>query len=445
MSDDILDHYVSRFGRVHPGGVATPRTVGMEAKFCLTDSDGNAVSAGFLEDLFTHLGCLGWGVLRDGNLGISTGAIRESDTCPAVVSTGTGHCKIEFSVPYGESIVELESNFSRMVKDVKCHTVPSEAHLLCLGVHPVTEPEPGMVQKKMRHIFWDEVFKSGLLHLFTISSDCQVHVAIGAEEAHSALNVLQGFAGPQIALTANATVWQGSVDLGHVDVREAFWDWWLDGEDRAGVARVAFSSLEDYVRRISSMRPVFVEREGKSLGIYRYPSFQDYYCSNERAVAVTGEGREVTVIPEEKDIDLHDTFNWYACRLSHYGTVENRANCQQPPEDIMSVPALTLGLVENVDKAADFIAGFEWSTLRQLRDKALIEGPEAAVGDLQVLDLSEKMLMLAGEGLASRGMGEQEYLAPLWERLRERSCPALECRRLFEHGGTGALLERYSL
>lgn len=445
MRRSILDHYISRFERKATEREKECRSVGMEAKFCLTDSYGRAVEKDYLGELFSNLSGKGWDLDLDRNLGIATSANRESDTCPAVVSTGTGHCKIEFSVPYAGSLNALEENFKLMVEDVKSCTDPGGVHLLCLGVHPVTDPEPGMVQRKVRHVFWDEVFTSGLVHLFAIASDCQVHIDTTADEVHKAVTVLQGFAGPQIALTANATVWKGTVDEGYVDVREAFWDWWLRGEDRAGVTMRPFASLGDYVDRISSMRPVFVVRSGESLGIYHYPSFRDYYDSNVEVSALTCEGRVVEVVPEEADIDLHDTFNWYTCRLSHYGTVENRTNCQQPPEAIMSVPALTLGLVENMDLAAEYLAGFDWDLLRALRSASLRLGPRAAADGVQVLDLSRKMLSLAEEGLAGRGKGEQGFLEPLWERLERETCPALECREAFARGGTEELIERYSL
>ena len=445
MNRSILNHYMSRFERKASERKKERREVGMEAKFCLTDSNGNAVPASFLEELFAHLSDIGWSLNQDNNLGVATSAVKESDTCPAMISTGTGHCKIEFSVPYAMSVGDLEKNLSRMVEDVKSCIVPNSVHLLCLGVHPVTEPEPSMVQRKTRHLFWDEVFKSGLVYLFAICSDCQVHVDVEADEVHAAVNVLQGFTGPQIALTANATVWKGRIDPEYLDVREAFWDWWLGGEDRAGLASKPFSSLPDYVDRISSMRPVFVIRKGESLGIYHYPSFRDYFGSGDGAEAYTCEGKKVEVLPEEGDIDLHDTFNWYTCRLSHYGTVENRANCQQPPEAIMAPAALTLGLVENLDRAAGYLAGFDWDLLREMRRASLRTGPAARVWEVPVLEMSRKMLELAEEGLANRDNGEEEYLAPLWERLEEETCPALECRRIYRNGGIDSLIGRYSL
>jgi gamma-glutamylcysteine synthetase len=446
MDNRIFEHYLSRFeSKDRPPRLAGKRGIGMEAKFCLTDSGGEAVSVKQLEALFHALSDGDWRMMIDGNLGIPTGVCRESPTCPAVVTTGTGHCKIELSVPYDESIEGLRFNLESMAGEVKESAETQDIHLLCLGVHPVTEPHPDLVQRKSRHIFWDKVFKSGLVHLFALSADCQVHVDVEPGEVHTAVNVLQGFSGPQIALTANATVWRNGIDGDHLDVREAFWDWWLPEEGRAGMAPAPFASLEDYVDRLTSLRPVFVERDGVGLGIYQYRDFKEYYSAGPTAEGITPEGHKVPMSPEERDIDLHDTFNWYTARLSRYCTLENRANCQQPPEDIMSIPALTLGLMEALDEAWLFLAEYDWGVLRDCRREAMMEGPRARAGGFDIREMCRAMLEIAREGLAKRSRGEEEFLAPLWSRLEDGTCPALETRELYQSGGIDALLERYSI
>ncbi|MFW6113699.1 MAG: glutamate-cysteine ligase family protein [Actinomycetota bacterium] len=446
MDRRILEYYLKRFdSKDRAGSLKSRRQVGMEAKFCLTDSLGEAVEREALEGLFRHLERRGWELHRDLNLGIATSAARASSTCPAVVATGTGHCKIEFSVPYGRTLSELKANFEEMAEEVKGYTDRAGVRLLCLGVHPVTEPHPDLVQRTSRHIFWDRAFETGLVHLFALSADCQVHVDVDPAEVHEAVNVMQGFAGAQIALTASATVWRKEIDPEYLDVKEAFWDWWLPDEDRAGVALRPFGSLEDYVERLAGLRPVFVSREGRSLGIYHYSDFREYFSAGERAKGITEDGETEVLLPCEQDIDLHDTFNWYVARFSRYCTLENRVNCQQPPEDIMAVPALTLGLMENLDEGVSFLEGFEWDALRRSREEAMRHGPRASGEGFDISLLSERMLEVAEKGLSSRGGGEEGFLGVLWRRLREGFCPAMETRELFARGGIGALLERYSL
>jgi len=446
MENSIYKYYLKRFEeKDRPAQLTGKRGVGMEAKFCLTDSRGEAVSREQLEALFYDLADGEWNIMLDENLDVPTGVTREFPACPAVITTGTGHCKIEFSVPYADNLHGLRFNMEMMLNDVKAYMGGRGIHLLCLGVHPVTEPHPDLVQRKTRHIFWNRVFESGMVHLFALSADCQAHVDVEPGEVHEAVNVMQGFAGAQIALTANATVWQNRIDSDHLDVREAFWDWWLPEEERAGIAPAPFRSLEDYVNRLASLRPVFVERDGENLGIYHYRDFREYYSSGDAAEGITPQGDIVPIYPERKDIDLHDTFNWYTARLSRYCTLENRANCQQPPEDIMTVPALTLGLMENLGEALVFLADYDWSALRACRTEAISVGPKAKGRGFNVRELCRAMLEIAQNGLTIRRKGEEEFLAPLWRRFEVETCPALETRRLHQEGGIDSILERYSL
>ncbi len=446
VNDSMYAYYCRRFDHKDRGEkVQGRRCVGMEAKFCLTDNRGGAAPEASLQGFFAHLENRGWAITRDDSLGIATAASREFPGCPACISTGTGHCKIEFSVPYGRNLQELESNFLAMVEDAKSYTSGEDIRLLCLGVHPVTEPHPGLVQRKARHIFWDNAFEKRLVHLFALSADCQVHVDVDACEVHEAVNAFQGLAGAQIALTASATVWKSEVDPEYLDVKEAFWDWWLPGEDRAGIARGPFASMRDYVERLASLKPVFVQRNGGSLGIYHYPNFMEYYSSGDDAWGVDAQGNKTFVVPREEDIDLHDTFNWFVARFSRYCTLENRANCQQPPEDIMTIPALTLGIMENLPAASAMLNDFTWEELRASRVEAMRVGPEATAGGKPITEVCRRMLETAQEGLAGRGYGEEDMLSPLWDRLEEKRCPAMETRELFRMGGVHALLDRYSL
>lgn len=118
---------------------------------------------------------------------------------------------------------------------------------------------------------------------------------------------------------------------------------------------------------------------------------------------------------------------------------ENRVNDQQPPEELLSVPALTLGLVSALDESARQIASYNWDTLRRARVAAYCHGlSEDAAGPLDLRELAGTMLDLATLGLERRGLGEEHYLAPLKQRLENCICPADEmCQYYFESGVPG--------
>jgi len=185
------------------------------------------------------------------------------------------------------------------------------------------------------------------VNIFTINAASHVHIDVTMEEAVSAVNVLNGFAGAQIALTAHSNVWKGHLDKKYKCVNEKFWDWWMPDRKRIGVPEKPFKDMKDYIDTISNFKPVYVKRKGMPVLLEGYKTFSGYYNSG-KALGKDINGKEIEIIPDREDIDIHNTCYWYNARLTGYYTVENRVNDQQPPEDILCVPALTLGLVSSL-------------------------------------------------------------------------------------------------
>jgi len=158
-------------------------------------------------------------------------------------------------------------------------------------------------------------------------------------------------------------------------------------------------------------------------------------------MGVDPHGLEVEVAPEPADIDLHSSCYWFSARISRYYTVENRLNDQQPPEELVCVSALTLGLVSALDQAAEIVNAHDWDLLRALRESACRDGLAGRVDGLAVADLARDALAAARQGLASRGLGEERFLEPLEARLAARTCPADRAAEAFTSGGVGALVD----
>jgi gamma-glutamylcysteine synthetase len=420
------------------------RNVGLETKFCLTRRSGKAASPHDVEELWYFLGSEGWKIVMDSYLQKPVGVERLNNGKVERLASGTGYSKIEFSLAYEDNLYKVEENLLGIRSILSRFTETHDLVFLALGVQPLTPPERWMTLKKTRHLFWDKAFKSGKVHLFTITADSQVHVDVSIAESSDALNVFHGLTGAQIALTANSTVWNGKIDPHHKDVKEIFWDWWLPGDERIGVTSRKFESFEEYIHRVCSFRPVFVMRDGESIGIYNYKSFREYYESGNSACGIKIDGTEVALKPCLEDVDLHDTFYWYDARLSRYCTLENRTNSQQPPTEVMTVPALTVGLMENLGEAVDLINRYNWGELVESRMSAIRYGLDAKVGNRSIRNICESMLEVAENGLKKRGLGEEFFLVPLWERLEDGECPSDRVRRCFREGGIRCLVKEYA-
>jgi gamma-glutamylcysteine synthetase len=447
--DSTHEVLAGRFRRAFGARETPPGRIGAELKFPLVDSSGRAVGRGVIEALWRHLIDLGWHPVVDSATGRLAGASTPGEMNDTVASCETGHCKAEFSLAHVPHMHALAEAAARLREELRPFCDRAGVALLGYGIQPVTAPGRGLLARQGRTSVWTRVFPSNRvippedgddLLLFTVNAASHVHVsAAGEQEAVDAVNVLNGFCGAQVALTADSSVWRGEVDPQYLCVAEKLWDWWMPAGGRVGVPARPFGDIEDYVRKVAAMRPVFVRRDGEPIVLEGYGSFAEYYAARE-ARGLDTEGRQVAVRPDEADIDLHNTCYWYDARISQYFTIENRANDQQPPDELTAVAALTAGLTAALPEGLEEVRGCDWDVLRRSRAAACRDGLRARVDGLEVSDLARRMLDVAELGLRRRGFGEQGFLACLRRRLSSGRCPAEAARDTFMAGGMGALV-----
>jgi gamma-glutamylcysteine synthetase len=391
--------------------------------------------------------------VQDSASGRTVGARKPGKRNDTVASCETGYCKTEFSLAHVADLFDLQEAIADLREDLLPFAQQNDVLFLGYGIHPVSPPGADLAMNKSRTGVWDKVFGSNRhipeekgddFHLFTINAASHVHVSARQEEAVPAVNVLNGFAAAQIALTAHSSIWRGRIDPEYRCVAEKFWDWWMPDGNRVGVPEKCFEDLRDYVRTVARLRPVFVRRQGRPVVLRDYESFARYF-GRERALGKDLQGREVQVRPRKEDLELHNTCYWYNARISRHYTVENRVNDQQPPEELPCIAALTLGLMSALPEADREVSRYRWSDLRQARDSACRHGLEGRVGDMPLSRLAGRMLDLAEHGLRGRGLGEEAFLEPLKQRLSWGVCPAQEADEVFRNRGIEAFLEQRRL
>jgi gamma-glutamylcysteine synthetase len=321
------------------------------------------------------------------------------------------------------------------------------------GIQPVTPPSRDLLLKKVRSSVWDKAVPSNNcipeeqgddVHLFTVNAGSHVHLSVDMEEAVRVTNVLCGFAGPQIALTAHSNVWRGEEDHRYKSVAEKLWDMWEPARDRAGVPPEPFESLEHYAERIGHMQPIYVKRNGLPIVLSQYDRFADYY-SSETAVGQDLEGNPVDLQPLPEDLDLHNSCYWYTARISRYFTVENRVFDQQPPDGLLAAAALSLGLISALEEAEEELRQYSWEELRRGREEACRHGLAGRLDGQSLADVADRMVSIAEKGLRRRGRSEERFLDVLKHRLQAGRCPADEVADLVGAGGIEALVEARSI
>ena len=423
--------------------------IGAELKFPLVDREGRAVSREVVKALWSYLGDQGWSLEHDTPTGALVGARKPGERNDTVASFETGYAKTEFSLAHVANLIDLKRSIDELTKLAHDFASRHEAHFLGYGIHPVSPPSSKLLMKKERTSFWDTVFPSNQVippeegddvHLFTVNAASHVHVGLRSEEAIKAVNVLNGFAGAQIALMANSPVWKGRADGEHRCVAERIWDWWPPAQGRVGVPEAPFAGVLHYVQCVAKLKPVYVKRDGNPVILQGYDSFAEFYASP-RAEGEDLEGERVPLEPDPKDIETHNSCYWYNTRISRYYTVENRVCDQQPPDALIGPAALTLGLVSALNEAWEEVQQWDWNTLRKTRDAACRTGLSAASETSRIPALCKRMLEVAETGLRRRGLGEERFLEPLRERVRLSTCPAIQMEDVFRKGGVEALLD----
>ncbi|HRJ44022.1 MAG TPA: glutamate-cysteine ligase family protein, partial [Caldilineaceae bacterium] len=228
-----------------------------------------------------------------------------------------------------------------------------------------------------------------------------------------------------IALCANSPVVGGQL-LGFASSREGHMCSTTPFDQRHGMPITAYDSIEEFITRLCRLDSL-LRREGPLL-----------LPDRERFDAKLAGGRA-----DFETFLLHDHYIWHSARLrTAYATIELRPACQQPGNESMAACALCLGLTEAAETIHNFVTerlGVNyWLRMRSWHRWVITSGlaaPEPAQGFL------EHILHLAEDALAARGLGEEVYFAPLWQRLEKKENPAQAIRRVFLERGMEGLLE----
>ena len=415
------------------------RRIGAELKFPVVQRrTGEAASLTTVNHLWQHLAEQNWKIIYDPITKKAVGAKKPGELNDTVAGYAIGFCNLEFSLAHTGDLHALEKQINSLVTELTPFCDAYDVSFLGYGIQPVTEPTAKYRAPKQRTLFdWNAIFPRE--YLFTVSAESHVHLSISSEEGIPATNILNGFAGPQIALMANSSVWKGKIDETYQSVTEKIYDWWIPEGKQVGIPTNPFKNLVDYAKFVENLAPVFVYRNEEPILINHYASFAEYFATSQ-AVGYGLSGAEVSISPIPEDMKLHNSFYWFTARISRYFTIENRLWDQQPPEALICPAALSLGILSALAEAQEELSQYDWSTLKLMREAALQKGLEAVVSGIAIADLTKRMLEIANLGLKRRGLGEEKFLEPLQQRLILRENPATLARNLFAKGGIEALI-----
>ena len=259
------------------------------------------------------------------------------------------------------------------------------------------------------------------------SSASQVQLDVSKENLVQTINVFSKIEPIKALLFSNSVLYGENNQF--TCYRDVLWEYSTHGVNphNIGVYDVEFKDINDLQSYLESLNMYCVMRDGAyinfpSMNLLEYFS-KDYVHGD---IYCRGKYREIDIKPCINDIKYLRPFKFI--NLTFRGTVEFRSICTQPIRDSMSVAAFHVGLKDKLDELEEIVSnddviyhrGYTAGELRKLLIQEKI--PEFINRD-DLCKLTENIVDLASEGLCERGIGEEIFLKPLYERIKNHSNP----------------------
>ena len=356
--------------------------------------------------------------------------------------------QLELSGAPLETIHETCDEVNEHLKEVKTIADEVGVGFIGLGAAPEWSHEDMPVMPKGRYRlmtdYMDRVGTHGKQMMYRTCT-VQVNLDFGSEaDMVQKLRVALALQPVATALFANSPFFEGKPN-GHKSWRSRIWRD-LDA-DRTGMLPFVFEDgfgFERWVDYALDVPMYFVYRDGvyhNALG----QSFRDFMKGE--LPALPGE------TPTLSDWADHLTTIFPEARIKKF--IEMRGADGGPWRRLCALPALWVGLLYDqgaMDAAWDLVKGWNAETREALRVAASVDGLQASVGGIQMLDLAKEVLEIAETGLAARGKSgagglvpdETHFLNALRESVDSGQTPADELLEKYRGTWGGDLTRIYS-
>ena len=320
-----------------------------------------------------------------------------------------------------------------------------------LGAAPIWKHEDVGLMPKGRYQLMDAYMgKVGTMGRTMMRRTCTVQVNLDfSSEADMVKKFRVALALQPVAtaLFANSPFFEGKVN-GHKSWRARVWRD-LDS-DRTGMLPFVFEDgmgFQRYVDYALDVPMYFVYRDGKYIDALGQ-SFRDFLIG--KLPALPGE------IPTLSDWADHLTTIFPEARIKQF--MEMRGADGGPWRRLCALPAFWVGLLydqSSLDAAWDLVKGMNVATREELRIVASVDGLQAEVGDIKMMELAREAVEISNAGLAARaraGAGgmvpdETHFLNALQDSLETGQTPADELLARYNgdwDGNLNRIYEEYS-
>ena len=367
-----------------------------------------------------------------------------------IVCYDCSYNNIEFAMGREKELFTIHERFTEYYSFVKEAFEEHNHTLTGMGINPyrkynVNEPIPSERYLMLyHHLKSVNNYSDVLMHFHKypeygmFSSASQVQLDVNRENLVQTINVFSKIEPIKALLFSNSVLYGENNQ--YTCFRDALWEYSTHGVNphNIGVYDVDFKDINDLQSYLESLNMYCVMRDGAyinfpSMNLLEY--FSKDYVRGE--IYCRGKYREIGIRPCVNDIKYLRPFKFI--NLTFRGTVEFRSICTQPIRDSMSVAAFHLGLKDKLDELEEIMNNDEvlyhnGYTAGELR-KLLIQNrvPEF-IDEAELCKLTRSIVDLAGEGLGQRGIGEEIFLNPLYERIKNHSNPGKHLIESIQNG-----------
>ena len=356
-----------------------------------------------------------------------------------IVCYDCSYNNIEFAMGREKELFSIHERFGEYYSFVKESFEEHNHTLTGMGINPyrkynINEPIPSERYLMLyHHLKSVDNYRNTPMYFHSypeygmFSSASQVQLDVNKENLIQTINVFSKIEPIKALLFSNSVLYGENNQF--TCFRDALWEYSTHGVNphNIGVYDVDFNDIDDLQSYLESLNMYCVMRDGAyinfpSINLLEY--FSKEYVRGE--IYCRGHYREIDIKPCVNDIKYLRPFKFI--NLTFRGTVEFRSICTQPINDSMCVAAFHLGLKDKLNELEEIIQNDEviyhkGYTAGELRKLLIQDKIPEFINQKELSALARNIVDLASDGLRKRGIGEEIFLKPLYERIKNHSNP----------------------
>ena len=446
------------------------RLVGLELENQIIDSNGEPIDFDFMQKIWKDFEKLGWRITTDSGLKIISGAEKEFDGKNVNLSSDAAVGNLEMALPPLSNLKEAE-DFLRVVHSEIFQVLKdNQVSLIGLGIHPGNMNNlenlrvKSSLYKVIESLGSSTHYNNGIM---TANSAGQTGISVKLSEMVDITNELIKITGLITASCANSPIQNWKI-LPWKEWRILGWDFRFISnikgfEKLSGFPDKPFSSLADFFKYYWNI-PFMTLPPIRETG-WVIPGKKLNYLSYFRQKEIEGKdlsGNRVLLTPMPRDLNLAMILTWPHAKphlvtdpekinmndfvkslknddLEKYLEgklvncyVEYRGGAASAVGEEIVLPALLLGLVNNLKDLKTFTKKFSWKWWKELVYFTAVDGINTKIKNVEVVDLLQELVKISEIGLKNRGMNEEQYLNVLKMRLKNKENPADKAIKAFK-------------